>query len=86
MENACAPQAEPLSATLVVHSCRFDEILAAVLGIKTTLEPKIDALRIDMGHMRDDHKKLKDRIEATESTLASPRPSVSDTTAHIRTL
>ncbi|KAJ1093293.1 hypothetical protein NDU88_006398 [Pleurodeles waltl] len=75
---------EPLEVTLVEHSQRVDEILNAVLDIKTTLEPKIDALRIDMGHMREDHKKLKEQVEATEFTMASLRPMVSDATSHIR--
>ncbi|KAJ1148386.1 hypothetical protein NDU88_001223 [Pleurodeles waltl] len=55
---------------------RFDKILAAVLDIKNTLRPKIDALQIDVGLMKDDHEKLKDRVEIVESTVASLRPIV----------
>ncbi|KAJ1204592.1 hypothetical protein NDU88_000037 [Pleurodeles waltl] len=39
-----------------------------------------------MGLMREDHKKLKERVEATESNLASLRSSVLDATVHIRDL
>ncbi|KAJ1080032.1 hypothetical protein NDU88_000254 [Pleurodeles waltl] len=59
---------------------------AQVLDIKTTLEPKIDILRNDMGLMREDHKKLKARVESTESSLACLRPSVAYATARIRAL
>ncbi|KAJ1101343.1 hypothetical protein NDU88_006412 [Pleurodeles waltl] len=77
---------EPLAVTLAEHSQRSDEILNVVLDIKTTLEPKIAALQIDMGCMREDHKKLKERVEAMESTVASLRPTISDATTHIRAL
>ncbi|KAJ1217818.1 hypothetical protein NDU88_005405 [Pleurodeles waltl] len=70
--------------TAVEHSQRFDEILNAVLHTKTTLEPKIDPLQMDMDHMREDHKKLKERVEAMESTMASLKPTVTDATSHIR--
>ncbi|KAJ1115818.1 hypothetical protein NDU88_004040 [Pleurodeles waltl] len=73
-----------LEVTLAKHSQRFDEILHMVLDIKTTLGPKIDALQMDMGHMRKDHKKLKERVEATESTMASIRPTTSEATTHIK--
>ncbi|KAJ1175065.1 hypothetical protein NDU88_000356 [Pleurodeles waltl] len=56
-ENMRSPP-EPLVVTLAEHSQRFDEILNTVLDIKATLEPKTDALRIDMGHMREDHKNV----------------------------
>ncbi|KAJ1195666.1 hypothetical protein NDU88_004934 [Pleurodeles waltl] len=46
-----------LAITLVEHTQKCKDILNAVLDIKTTLEPKIDALRIDIGHLREDHKK-----------------------------
>ncbi|KAJ1194798.1 hypothetical protein NDU88_004084 [Pleurodeles waltl] len=55
-------------ATLAEHSQRFNKILSAVLDIKSTLQPKIDALLIDKHHMREDHKKLKERVEAAEAT------------------
>ncbi|KAJ1185073.1 hypothetical protein NDU88_001868 [Pleurodeles waltl] len=83
LEEHRRPPPAFLVATLAEHSQRFNEILSAVLEIKTTLEPKIDALRIDMGHMREDHKKVKEQVEATGSTL---RPTVEDAISHIRAL
>ncbi|KAJ1179269.1 hypothetical protein NDU88_004503 [Pleurodeles waltl] len=80
------PAGRSLENMLATHSCRFDEILLGVLDIKTSLEPKIDTLRIDMVLLREDHKKLKECIESTDSTLASFRPMVSDTSAHIKAL
>ncbi|KAJ1181782.1 hypothetical protein NDU88_006981 [Pleurodeles waltl] len=82
----CQPLPKPLAATLAVHSQRFDEILTAVLDIKTTLEPKIDTVVIDMGHMQEDHKKLKEHVDATEFTMAALRPTVLHATSHIRAL
>ncbi|KAJ1163227.1 hypothetical protein NDU88_003690 [Pleurodeles waltl] len=54
-EHRNSPDAS-LVVPLAEHSQRFNDILSAVLDIKTTLEPKIDTLRIDMGHLREDHK------------------------------
>ncbi|KAJ1096781.1 hypothetical protein NDU88_001912 [Pleurodeles waltl] len=71
---------------MAMHSRRFDGILAAVLDIKNSLEPKIDALQIDVGLMRGDHKKIKERVEIIKSTVASNRPTVKDTEPQIQTL
>ncbi|KAJ1189688.1 hypothetical protein NDU88_006430 [Pleurodeles waltl] len=54
--------------------------------IKSTLEPKIDALRIDIGHLREDRKKLKDRVETTEKTESEMHLKVADATTHINDL
>ncbi|KAJ1184626.1 hypothetical protein NDU88_001429 [Pleurodeles waltl] len=51
------PPDEPLGNNLSAESRRFNEILTAMVNIKTTLEPKINDLQIDMGLMREDHKK-----------------------------
>ncbi|KAJ1184911.1 hypothetical protein NDU88_001708 [Pleurodeles waltl] len=59
-----------LATTLAKHSQRFNDILSAVLDINVTLEPKIGALRTDMGHLLEAHKKLKDRVEATENAVS----------------
>ncbi|KAJ1118383.1 hypothetical protein NDU88_006574 [Pleurodeles waltl] len=75
-----------LVATLAEHTQKFHDIMNAVLDIKTTLEPKIDALRVDMGHLREYHKKLKGRVEATENTVSDMRPSVVDAASHISDL
>ncbi|KAJ1127335.1 hypothetical protein NDU88_005738 [Pleurodeles waltl] len=54
------PLDETLGNMLTAQSRRSDEILIALVDIKTTLEPKIETLQIEMGLMREDHKKLKE--------------------------
>ncbi|KAJ1094095.1 hypothetical protein NDU88_007179 [Pleurodeles waltl] len=77
-----ASLAEPLAE----HSQRYNDILSAVLDINTIFEPKIDTLRIDMGHLREDHNMLKEQVEATETTVCIMRPSMADATSHIKAL
>ncbi|KAJ1118307.1 hypothetical protein NDU88_006502 [Pleurodeles waltl] len=55
--------------TIASQSRRLCEILTEVMDIKTTLRPMVDTLQIDMSILREDHKKLKDRVTNTESTL-----------------
>ncbi|KAJ1121135.1 hypothetical protein NDU88_009263 [Pleurodeles waltl] len=59
---------------LVEHTQTFNDILNAVQSIKSTLEPKDDALHIDLDHLSEDHKKLKDRVATTESTVSELHP------------
>ncbi|KAJ1161607.1 hypothetical protein NDU88_002091 [Pleurodeles waltl] len=61
-EQLWDPQDLSVSAILAAHTQRFDNILRAVQSVKSTLEPKIDALCIDMGHLHEEHKKLKQRV------------------------
>ncbi|KAJ1165565.1 hypothetical protein NDU88_005986 [Pleurodeles waltl] len=68
-EFSGVPQDLPVSAILAAHTQKFDDILSAIQSIKSTLEPKIDALCIDMGHLREEHKKLKDRVASAEVDL-----------------
>ncbi|KAJ1115482.1 hypothetical protein NDU88_003706 [Pleurodeles waltl] len=75
-----------LAATLAEHFQKFNDILNAVIDIKATLELKIDSLRIDMGHLREYHKKLKERVEATENAIPDMQPLVSDATSNISAL
>ncbi|KAJ1185575.1 hypothetical protein NDU88_002367 [Pleurodeles waltl] len=64
-----APQDLSVSDILAAHTQKFDDILRAVQSIKSTLEPKIDALCIDMGHLREEHKKLKERVTSMEESV-----------------
>ncbi|KAJ1150287.1 hypothetical protein NDU88_003082 [Pleurodeles waltl] len=75
-----------LARTLAEHTQKYKDILNTVLDIKTTLEPKIDALQIDIGHLCEDHKKWKDCVEATENTVSDMRLTVVDATTHINDL
>ncbi|KAJ1127742.1 hypothetical protein NDU88_006135 [Pleurodeles waltl] len=88
-----AMQSEPgalpdlsVTAILVVHTQKFKDILNAAQSINSTLEPKIDALRIDVGHLREEHKKLKDRVATTESTVSELRLSLATAPKHIKDL
>ncbi|KAJ1179173.1 hypothetical protein NDU88_004409 [Pleurodeles waltl] len=75
-----------LATMLAEHTQKFNDILNAVQDIKSTLEPKTDALQIDIGHLHEDHKKLKDRVEAIENTVSEMRPTVADAATHINDL
>ncbi|KAJ1194402.1 hypothetical protein NDU88_003691 [Pleurodeles waltl] len=76
----------PIELTLASHSRRFNEILAAVLVNNIMLKLKIDAPQIDIGHMRENHQKLKGCLDTVESTVASLRPTVTDTDSCIKAL
>ncbi|KAJ1216802.1 hypothetical protein NDU88_004401 [Pleurodeles waltl] len=39
-----------------------------------------------MGHQREEHKKLKERVEATENTVSDMSPSASEVAFHINAL
>ncbi|KAJ1115921.1 hypothetical protein NDU88_004141 [Pleurodeles waltl] len=80
------PSDTSLTATLAERTQKFNNILHPVLYVKTTLEPKIDELWIDMGHMCEDHKKLKEHVEATENMVSDMRPSVTEAASHISAL
>ncbi|KAJ1105293.1 hypothetical protein NDU88_002701 [Pleurodeles waltl] len=75
-----------VAAILAAHTQKFEGILNAVQSIKSTLEPKIDALRIDVGQLREALKKLKDRAATTKSTVSELRPSLANATKHIKDL
>ncbi|KAJ1218220.1 hypothetical protein NDU88_005803 [Pleurodeles waltl] len=55
-------------------------------SINSTLEHKIDALRMDIIHLHEDHKKLKDCVATTESTASELCLTIVDTTMHIKDL
>ncbi|KAJ1176627.1 hypothetical protein NDU88_001898 [Pleurodeles waltl] len=81
-----APLDSSVTAILGAHTEKFDDILNAVQSIKSILEPKIDALHIDVGHLREEHKKLKDRVTTTEGTISELCPSLANATKHIKDL
>ncbi|KAJ1113366.1 hypothetical protein NDU88_001612 [Pleurodeles waltl] len=81
-----APQDLSVSAIIADHTQKFDNILNAVQSIKSTLEPKIDALFIDVGQLREEHKKLKDRVVTTEVAVSGLRPPPTNATQHIKEL
>ncbi|KAJ1206423.1 hypothetical protein NDU88_001828 [Pleurodeles waltl] len=84
--NTGAPQDLSVPAILGAHTQKFDDILRALQSVKSTLEPKIDALCIDMGNLREEHKKLKKRVTSMEGGVAEMRPPIATTTQHVRDL
>ncbi|KAJ1146351.1 hypothetical protein NDU88_012628 [Pleurodeles waltl] len=81
-----APPDPSETAILAAHAQKFDDILNAVQSIKSTLEPKVDALHIGVGYLREEHKKPKDRVTTTESTVSELCPSLANATTHIKDL
>ncbi|KAJ1098669.1 hypothetical protein NDU88_003776 [Pleurodeles waltl] len=84
----CGSTAHPLAGdsieiTLANQSHRFDKILSMMLDVKTTIETKIDALRIDMGLLSlgpTKEQAAKERAQAMaelEQKASMPSPSVS---------
>ncbi|KAJ1138201.1 hypothetical protein NDU88_004592 [Pleurodeles waltl] len=84
-EPGVSPDALVATILATLHK-KFNDILNAVQNIKSTLEPKIDALRIDIGHLREDHKKLKDHVATTEKTVSELRLTMVDATRHLKDL
>ncbi|KAJ1115905.1 hypothetical protein NDU88_004125 [Pleurodeles waltl] len=64
------PPDSSVTAILEAHTQKFEDILTAVQSIKYTLEPRIAALHIDVGHLREEHKKLKERVTSAEGTIS----------------
>ncbi|KAJ1082321.1 hypothetical protein NDU88_002489 [Pleurodeles waltl] len=67
-----------LDTTLKSHSAQFDKVLQAILDTKTSLETRIDTIATDVTLLRADDRKLADRVEETESSLAALCPTVQD--------
>ncbi|KAJ1192081.1 hypothetical protein NDU88_001393 [Pleurodeles waltl] len=75
VQNASGnPHDVSVAAILGAHTQKFDDILNAVQNNKSTLQPNIDALCIDVGHLREVHKKLKDGVASTERAVAELHP------------
>ncbi|KAJ1204818.1 hypothetical protein NDU88_000256 [Pleurodeles waltl] len=47
------------------------EIMMAIKDLKGTLEPKLDAVTIDIALLRADYQKLSEKDTSTESTVSS---------------
>ena len=86
-EEPCAPtpgiqaSLEPgqgLDTILATHSKQFESILQAIQDTKTSLESKIDAITLDVGLLRADHKKLVTRVATVETELSDLHPATKD--------
>ncbi|KAJ1217019.1 hypothetical protein NDU88_004616 [Pleurodeles waltl] len=63
----------------MVHNTniKYAELIDAVQSLRTSLEPKLNTLMIDMGQMRDVHNKPKEKVVAQETNISELRPTVS---------
>ncbi|KAJ1117307.1 hypothetical protein NDU88_005507 [Pleurodeles waltl] len=68
------------------YTQKFMKPLTAVSSLKVLLEPKLEALKIDVGLIQEEHKKLKDRVEDVEIDLAEVSPLVVEHHQHIQSL
>ncbi|KAJ1092917.1 hypothetical protein NDU88_006027 [Pleurodeles waltl] len=49
------------------------EIMAAIHDLKGSLEPRLDAVAIDVGLLRADLQKVSDKVSTTETDIAHPQ-------------
>ena len=54
----------------------FDKLLQTIQDSKVAMEVQQGAIQMEMGLLRADNAKLSERVDTTESSLASLRPSV----------
>ena len=53
----------------------LDKILAAIADSKDTLQKQISTIAVEMGLLGADHKKLVDKVGATEGAIAELQPA-----------
>ncbi|KAJ1163532.1 hypothetical protein NDU88_003990 [Pleurodeles waltl] len=80
------PPDSSVTAILGAHTQKFEDILTAVQKHKVHFGTKIDALHINVGHLREEHKKLKERVTSAEGTISVLFPSLESATKHIKDL
>ena len=64
-------------------SDKLDMILNAIERARERLESKIDEVTVGLTLLRDDHKKLADRVAQTERSIREVQPQVKDQHAQI---
>ena len=75
-----------LDSKLDTHTEQFEKILTAIRDTKCALEAKIDTVAVDVGLLREDHKKLAARVSEVESTHSTVRPSVQQLQKEVRNI
>ena len=63
---------------------KLDQILAAITVTRERLESKIDGVTEGLNLLRDDHRKLKERVAQSEKTLSHLQPSVTEIRDQVR--
>ncbi|KAJ1192956.1 hypothetical protein NDU88_002262 [Pleurodeles waltl] len=67
-----------MNTTLYAYCIQYVKILQAIQDTKTTLETKIDTISQEVNLLHADTRKLADRVDDTESSLATMQPTVQD--------
>ena len=63
-----------------------DNILNAIEHTRERLETKTDEVTVDLSILRDDHKKLAERVTRNESAVGGLQPTVKDTQTQLAEL
>ena len=65
---------------------KLDKILKAINFTKDQLETKIGEVAEGLNLLRDDHKKLAERVSQTEHHVQDPQPKVDESQTHLHEL
>ncbi|KAJ1186661.1 hypothetical protein NDU88_003442 [Pleurodeles waltl] len=60
------------------NDVKFAHLLVAVQDLEVTLELKLDTINKDMGHMHEEHNKLKARVSTCDVTIKEMQPVLTD--------
>ncbi|KAJ1185672.1 hypothetical protein NDU88_002462 [Pleurodeles waltl] len=62
----------------------YEDVLLAISACRVALEGKIDALASDLMVLRDDHRRLAEKVTATDKQLEELHPEIKDNTSMTR--
>ena len=72
--------------TLPPPEDKLDRILAAIESSRISMESKISSVAHDVNILRDDHRKLTEKVKQTEQSISILRPEVTDNTTQTHDL
>ena len=81
-----APTTADDMVTLPPPEDKLDKILAAIESSRISMETKISSIAHDVNILREDHRKLTDRVKQTEQSITTLRPQVTDSTTQTNDL
>ncbi|KAJ1174970.1 hypothetical protein NDU88_000261 [Pleurodeles waltl] len=64
----------------------LQDVLQAITASRVALEGKIDALAMDLTVLRDDHRRLAEKVSTTDKQLKELLPEVKDATKSTKQL
>ena len=65
---------------------KLDRILAAIESSRISMETKISSIAHDVNILRDDHRKLTEKVKQTEQSITTLKPQVTDNTTQMHDL